>query len=75
MEGDEITITLGEQVFAPVSYNSFRVGPFIIKTTIKAGETYEQAFERAHSYLMTAARKAYTTERGLFFDRYDGRDK
>lgn len=73
--GDTITVTLGEQVFAPIQYNSFRVGPFSCTTTIKEGESPEAAYTRAHNFLIRCARIAYTAERNLFFDRYEGRDK
>lgn len=74
-EPEEITVTLGEQVFAPVSYNSFRVGPFSYTTKIGPNETENMAFDRAHNYLMECSRRAYTAERKLFWDRYEGRDK
>lgn len=72
IESEEITVTQGEQVFSPVQFNSFRVGPFTYKTIVLPGETREEAFDRAHLYLMTVSRKAYAAERTLFYDRLNG---
>ena len=37
--GVTVTATWGEELFTPVAYNSFRVGPFTMSATTKLGET------------------------------------
>lgn len=44
--GDRLTMTFGEELFTPVPFNSFRVGPFTLETTLQPGETAQQAHAR-----------------------------
>lgn len=52
--GEEVTVTYGEQVFSPVQYNSFRVGPMTTTTRVRPGETRADAARRAFDELSAA---------------------
>jgi len=71
MVGDEITVTVGAQTFSPVRYNSFTVGPFSMKTIVKENETLDEAFARAHGWLMNRAREVYVAEREVFYNKIE----
>ena len=64
--GDRITITYGKEIYSPVSYNTYEVGPFSIETTVRQGETYEQAFERGYNQLIAIAARAFEHKRKQF---------
>lgn len=68
-ELDEITVCWSEEKFAPVSYHSFGIGPFYMKTKVKPGETPEEAFQRAWDVLDKMARQMYPAKRNGFFER------
>lgn len=42
-----VEVTWGEESYSPIPFQTFRVGPFSMRTKVKAGETPEQAMERA----------------------------
>jgi hypothetical protein len=44
--GDEVTVVLAAEKFAPVQYHSFDVGPFMVKTTRRPGETLREVRAR-----------------------------
>jgi hypothetical protein len=52
--------------YAPIQYHSFDVGPFYCKTTVKPGETTEEAMARAFDVCLKAARAAYPLARDAF---------
>lgn len=62
-------MTWGEELFTPVSYNSFRIGPFTMTTKVQPGETHEQAFERAWKALAAMARAQYQQKRDGYLQR------
>jgi hypothetical protein len=66
---DSIEVVWGPQKFAPISFHSFDVGPLTMRTTIRKGETPEQAFERAYSFLASQGRRVYEQELKLFLER------
>jgi hypothetical protein len=56
------TITIGEQSFAPVSYQTFRVGPFQATVHFEEGaseEQIEQELDSAFNLLLEWSRKEY----------------
>ena len=66
-EGDEVSVTFGEETFSPVQYNSFRIGPFFYKTRVHKGETPEQAFDRANAYVTRMAQRAFKEKMETYF--------
>ena len=46
-----VTVTLGKELFCPVQYYSFEVGPYSITTQVREGETVEEACTRARKRL------------------------
>jgi len=67
--GDSVTVVWAEELFAPVQYQSFRVGPFSITTKIRPGEDATAAMSRAWNYLDAFARKAYVQKRDDYLNR------
>jgi hypothetical protein len=63
---DKVTVCFGEEKFAPVQYHSFGIGPFFMTTTVRAGETPEEAMLRAHRACEAVARKIYPGKRDAF---------
>jgi hypothetical protein len=59
MVGDKLTVVFGQQKFAPVQYHIIDIGPFTVETTVKPGETDEQAYARAYTFLEAQAKKAF----------------
>lgn len=68
-EQKQITLTYGEQLFAPIQYNSFRVGPFTLTVTVRPGETASAATARGLKVLGEVAAAAYKEARDDFFAR------
>lgn len=64
--GDEVTAIWATEKFAPVQFHSFDVGPFIVRTKVRAGETGAQAFARAYAACHKAARATYPEKRDEF---------
>ena len=54
-EGQVVEVTWGEELFQPVQYNSFRVGPFKVATTVRRGETIGDAMLRVHRQIAATA--------------------
>lgn len=65
-EGDFITVVYGKQVFAPKPYMNFTVGPLSATTTIRAGETAEEAHARVWAWLEAQARTEFKAELAMF---------
>lgn len=60
-----VTVTWGEEIFQPVSFNTFRVGPFVATATVLAGESVGKTIARLYAELAEIARgvrAAKTTE-------------
>lgn len=57
--GDEVTVTLGAQKFAPIQYHSFDVGPYVIKTVRFPGESYAGVYARVMPELRAMAQRDY----------------
>lgn len=69
-EPETITVAFGEERFAPVQYESFTFGGIYYKTTVRAGETPEQAFDRAWSFVEACAKRQYIAKRDGFWERH-----
>lgn len=54
---ETISVTWGEELFTPVQFCSFRVGPFSASTTLRVGESREQAADRLMRELERIAAK------------------
>jgi hypothetical protein len=70
-----VTATVGESLFAPVQFHSFRHGPFTITGRVRPDETPEEAFERLYKVAVASARKAFPLAKDLFWDLYEDRFK
>jgi hypothetical protein len=70
-EGDKLTVTRGEETFSPVQYNSFRLGALTITTTVKPGETIEQAYDRCHRTLEELSDKQFDAQLKAFSNRLE----
>lgn len=67
--GDTIHYEWGQEVFNIGNYQSYRVGPFSMTTTVKPGETDEQALDRMHSVLSKHADKIFVAKRNEYSAR------
>jgi hypothetical protein len=47
--GESFEVNWGEELFCPVQYNSFRVGPFKVVGRTRPGESIAQAIARVHA--------------------------
>lgn len=45
--GDTVDATIGKETFYPIKFNGFDVGPIRVTTTVREGETGDDAFLRA----------------------------
>ncbi len=66
---ESITVVWGEEVFSPVQYNSFRVGPFTYTVTQRFGESLEKAVKRANDFLEKHADKMFVAKRNAYLAR------
>lgn len=57
--GDTISMSWGKELFCPVKYNNFEIGPFTASTTIRKGETQAVATERVRRYLAVLAKEEF----------------
>lgn len=67
---EELTVCYPEQSFAPIPYNTFKVGGIYYKTFVRENETPEQAFERAWAFLEAQARKQFSKVAHDFNERH-----
>lgn len=68
-DGEYVDVTWGEELFSPVQYNSFRVGPFSRRTRVRPGETEDQAFERVYRQLEAMAAKTHERKSKVFLTK------
>lgn len=68
-DADRVSVNWGEEVFCPVPYQSFRLGPFFMSTKVRPGETPEQALTRAWEHLDAYARSMFIAKRNGFISR------
>lgn len=55
----QVTVTLAEARYAPVSYNTFGVGPFSATATVEEWENPAEVMAELHGVLLDAARKEF----------------
>lgn len=67
--GDEVTIIIGAEKYAPVQYHSFDVGPFIVKTVRRPGESIAQVFARVKPQLQEMSEITYKESLARFLAR------
>lgn len=67
---DQVTVTWGEQTISPVSFNTFKIGPFSMTTDVQPDETVEDAMGRAYAALETFARSTYQRKLAAFREAY-----
>lgn len=65
-----ISVTWGEELYAPVQYNSFRNGAMTIELDVVPPETVEQAHERALGILRGLSKKQFAAQRDAFLENY-----
>lgn len=68
---EEISVYYPEQLFSPVPYNSFRCGNLWYKTIVLPGETREDAYDRAWTYLNKLVENQFIDCRRQFWERYN----
>lgn len=44
---DHVTVTIGREVYQPIQFHTLEVGPVSMTTTIRQGETVQDAMDRA----------------------------
>ena len=69
-EPETITVSFGEERFAPVQYESFTFGGIYYKTQVREGETPDQAFDRAWNFVNECAKRQFVAKRDGFWDRH-----
>ncbi len=67
--GDEVTFTAGRELYAPVKYNNFEVGPVTVKTCVGPGETAAEAYARAAVAAKTMFEAEFHLKRIEYFQR------
>jgi hypothetical protein len=55
--GQSVEVTWGEELFQPLQFNTFRVGPFRATTVVRKGESVAQAMLRMHVEMDRVARE------------------
>lgn len=66
---DIIRVYVGEEKFTPFSYHSFSIGGFSFSTTVRPGETEEEAFTRAWAFLQKMKQDKFKEARDDFYSR------
>lgn len=68
-EQGQVTVTAGREVYAPVAFHSFEVGPLSVTTDLQSGETFTDAYGRANTFLMDSFEKQFESKMEMFFKR------
>jgi hypothetical protein len=55
--GQSVEVSWGEELFQPLQFNTFRVGPFKAHTVVRKGESVAQAMLRLHAEMDRVARE------------------
>lgn len=66
--GEMVSVTLGEELYSPRQFFTFRVGPFRAETKIREGETRVQAYVRVRVELEEMARLERAQKMKVFLD-------
>jgi hypothetical protein len=67
--GESVSVTYGPELFSPRQFNNFTVGPFVVQTTVRQGETRLQAMQRASDDLRQFASIEYQRKATDFIER------
>lgn len=67
--GDEVRVQIGPEVFSPIRYHTFTVGPVSVSTKVRPGESAEEAHVRAWSIAEVAFEAQFSTCLQQFLDR------
>lgn len=68
-EADKITVYFGAEKLSPIDYaGSFELGGHHYTTTVKPGETPEEAFDRAYNFLYKKTRETFQQRLQDFLD-------
>lgn len=67
--GRTIAVTMGRELFSPVQYTSFEVGPISVTTGIEHGETIGQAYARLRADLTAIFKTEYDIKIVEFLER------
>lgn len=59
--GDEVTVVLAAEKFAPIQYHSFDIGPFMVKTVRQPGETLKEVYARVMPQLRALQEEEFRT--------------
>ncbi len=68
-EGDSFTITHGKEVFSPVRFHVYEVGPISVTVTLRNGEGLDEAYARARRFLEIAFIAEFQLKQRDFFAR------
>lgn len=69
--GASVTVTYGEEVFSPVQYQSFRVGPFSITRTVRSDETAESVYASIEEELQQMSNRQFELRLRSFKERIE----
>lgn len=67
--GDSVSVTAGKEIFFPVKFQGFEVGPISFQTAIGPGESLEQAYGRASSVVAAMFEAEFNMKRVDYFRR------
>lgn len=68
---ETVTVTWGEEVYSPISYNTLKVGPLSYTTTVKDNETPYEAGVRA----MAVVQELFAEQFQIKIDEFNTRIK
>lgn len=69
--GDVLKVTKGKELFAPIKYFSFEVGPLAIETQVREGETIVDTYARACTALEELFEVEFSIKLKAFHDRHE----
>lgn len=64
-----VTLTWGEEVFSPIQYQSFRVGPFSLTLTVPEGADAMEVVREGREMLAQMAQMAFDEKSNAFAQR------
>lgn len=67
--GDTFTVTTGQETYYPVKYNGYTVGPVSHTTSVRAGESAEDAWMRASLVCELLFEAEFQVKTELYFKR------
>lgn len=68
-EGDSFTITHGKEVFSPIRFHVYEVGPVSVTCTLRKGEGLDEAYARARRFLEIAFHAEFELKQRDYFAR------